>query len=81
MDFFFLNVVHTLMSEKLIFLFHSRVRYYIGPQSYCNWPDKEARDKMERDVQTIQTKADQIYNKFKSFFAYQVVLIISVFLL
>jgi len=48
-----------------------RLRKYIGPQSYCNWPDKEARDKMERAVQTIQTKADQIYNKFKSFFAYQ----------
>merc|ERR1711862_817100 len=47
-----------------------RLRKYIGPQSYCNWPDKEARDKMERAVQTIQTKADQIYNKFKSFFAY-----------
>ena len=27
---------------------------------------------MERAVLTIQTKADQIYNKFKSFFAYQV---------
>ena len=49
-----------------------RLRKYIGPQSYCNWPDKDARDKMERAVQTIQTKADQIYNKFKSFFAYQV---------
>eukprot|EP00090_Calanus_glacialis_P028465 TRINITY_DN45713_c0_g1_i1.p1 TRINITY_DN45713_c0_g1~~TRINITY_DN45713_c0_g1_i1.p1 ORF type:complete len:482 (-),score=200.38 TRINITY_DN45713_c0_g1_i1:278-1723(-) len=48
-----------------------RLRKYIGPQSYCNWPDKEARDKMERAVLTIQTKADQIYNKFKSFFAYQ----------
>jgi len=48
-----------------------RLRKYIGPQSYCNWPDKDARDKMERAVQTIQTKADQIYNKFKSFFAYQ----------
>jgi len=48
-----------------------RLRKYIGPQSYCNWPDKEARDKMERAVQTIQTKADQIYNKFKSFFAFQ----------
>merc|ERR1712126_238384 len=48
-----------------------RVRNYIGPQSYCNWPDLEVRDKMERDVQTIQTKADQIYNKFKSLFAYQ----------
>jgi len=48
-----------------------RLRKYIGPQSYCNWPDKEARDKMERAVHTIQTKADQIYNKFKSFFAYQ----------
>ena len=48
------------------------MRKYIGPQSYCNWPDKEARDKMERAVLTIQTKADQIYNKFKSFFAYQV---------
>ena len=25
-----------------------RLRKYIGPQSYCNWPDKEARDKMEK---------------------------------
>jgi len=48
-----------------------RLRKYIGPQSYCNWPDKEARDKMERAVTTIQAKADQIYNKFKSYFAFQ----------
>merc|ERR1712176_316026 len=48
-----------------------RLRKYIGPQAYCNWPDKEARDRMEKAVTTIQAKADQIYNKFKSFFAYQ----------
>jgi len=48
-----------------------RLRKYIGPQSYCNWPDKDARDKMERAVATIQAKSDQIYNKFKSYFAFQ----------
>jgi len=48
-----------------------RLRKYIGPQSYCNWPDEDARDKMEKSVSLIQAKADQIYNKFKSFFAFQ----------
>jgi len=48
-----------------------RLRKYIGPQSYCNWPDKEARDKMEAAITTIQAKADLIYNKFKSFFTVQ----------
>jgi len=48
-----------------------RLRKYIGPQSYCNWPDKEARDRMEKSVTQIQDKADQIYNKFKSLFAFQ----------
>ena len=27
---------------------------------------------MEKSIQAIQKKADQIYNKFKSYFAYQV---------
>ena len=27
---------------------------------------------MEKNIDTIQKKADQIYNKFKSYFAYQV---------
>ena len=49
-----------------------RLRKYIGPQSYCNWPDVEARQKMEKAVKEIQAKADQIYNKFKSNFAFQV---------
>jgi len=48
-----------------------RLRKYIGPQSYCNWPDVEARQKMEKAVKEIQAKADQIYNKFKSNFAFQ----------
>jgi len=48
-----------------------RLRKYIGPQSYCNWPDVEARQKMEKAVKDIQAKADQIYNKFKSNFAFQ----------
>ena len=51
-----------------------RLRKYIGPQSYCNWPDVEARQKMEKAVKDIQAKADQIYNKFKSNFAFQVML-------
>ena len=49
-----------------------RLRKYIGPQSYCNWPDVEARQRMEKAVKEIQSKADQIYNKFKSNFAFQV---------
>jgi len=48
-----------------------RLRKYIGPQSYCNWPDLEARQKMEKAVKEIQAKADLIYNKFKSHFAFQ----------
>jgi len=48
-----------------------RLRKYIGPQSYCNWPDVEARQRMEKAVKEIQAKADQIYNKFKSNFAFQ----------
>jgi hypothetical protein len=27
---------------------------------------------MQKSIETIQLKADQIYNKFKSYFAYQV---------
>ena len=53
----------------------SRVRRYIGPQSYCQWPDKQSRDEMKRDVQIIQTKADQIYNKFMSLPVSQVIII------
>ena len=49
-----------------------RLRKYIGPQSYCNWPDVEARQKMEQAVKDIQAKADLIYNKFKAHFAFQV---------
>ena len=49
-----------------------RLRKYIGPQSYCNWPDLEARQNMEKAVRDIQAKADLIYNKFKSHFAFQV---------
>jgi len=48
-----------------------RLRKYIGPQDYVNWPDKAKREKMEKDIQVIQDKADQIYEKFKSFFAFQ----------
>merc|ERR1711872_979384 len=48
-----------------------RLRKYIGPHSFNTWPDKEARKKMEKSIETIQKKADQIYNKFKSYFAYQ----------
>jgi len=48
-----------------------RLRKYIGPQSYCNWPDVAARTKMELAVKDIQAKADLIYNKFKSHFAFQ----------
>jgi len=48
-----------------------RLRKYIGPHSFNSWPDKEARKKMEKSIETIQLKADQIYNKFKSCFAYQ----------
>ena len=52
--------------------FFRRLRKYIGPQDYVNWPDKTKREKMEKHVQVIQDKADQIYQKFKSFFAFQV---------
>ena len=49
-----------------------RLRKYIGPQDYVNWPDKSKRENMEKNIQVIQDKADQIYEKFKSFFAFQV---------
>ncbi len=29
---------------------------------------------MQKSIETIQQKADQIYNKFKSYFAYQVII-------
>lgn len=48
-----------------------RLRKYIGPQAFNNWPDQEARLKMQKSIEIIQQKADQIYNKFKSYFAYQ----------
>jgi len=48
-----------------------RLRKYIGPQDYVNWPDKSKRETMEKNIQVIQDKADQIYEKFKSFFAFQ----------
>jgi len=48
-----------------------RLKKYIGPQSFSKWPDAEPRKKMEKSIQAIQKKADQIYNKFKSYFAYQ----------
>ena len=43
----------------------SKLRRYTGPQS-SHWPDKEFRDEMRKDVQIIQTKADEIYKKFMS---------------
>merc|ERR1719509_627207 len=48
-----------------------RLRKYAGPQEYLNWPDKESRDLMVKQIDTIQTKADEIYGKFKSIFAFQ----------
>ena len=48
------------------------LRNYIGPEDYVNWPDKTKREMMEKHIQLIQDKADQIYEKFKSFFAFQV---------
>lgn len=48
-----------------------RLRKYVGPQEYLNWPDKESRDTMVKQIDTIQTKADMIYNKFKSIFAFR----------
>jgi len=48
-----------------------RLRKYVGPQEYLNWPDKESRDLMVKQIDTIQTKADEIYGKFKSIFAFQ----------
>ena len=56
----------------MFFKHFRRLRKYIGPQDYVNWPDKTKREKMEKHVQVIQDKADQIYEKFKSFFAFQV---------
>ena len=60
------------MKASLIVIVSRRLRKYIGPQDYVNWPDKAKREKMEKDIQVIQDKADQIYEKFKSFFAFQV---------
>merc|ERR550519_555290 len=48
-----------------------RLRKYVGPQEYLNWPDKVARDVMIKQIETITKKADQIYNKFKFIFAYR----------
>ena len=49
-----------------------RLRRYIGPQNYSSWADKTAKQKMEKDIQVIKAKAEQIYEKFKSYFVYQV---------
>eukprot|EP00088_Acartia_fossae_P037498 TRINITY_DN386_c0_g1_i5.p1 TRINITY_DN386_c0_g1~~TRINITY_DN386_c0_g1_i5.p1 ORF type:complete len:445 (+),score=124.00 TRINITY_DN386_c0_g1_i5:59-1393(+) len=48
-----------------------RLRKYIGPHSFSSWSDEEAKKRMEKSIDIIQKKADQIYNKFKSYFAYQ----------
>lgn len=48
-----------------------RLRKYIGPHSFNTWADNDAKKKMEKSIDIIQKKADQIYNKFKSYFAYQ----------
>ena len=48
-----------------------RLRKYIGPHDYCNWPDKQAKNNIQKNIVVIQQKADQIYNKFKSYFAYK----------
>jgi len=48
-----------------------RLRKYIGPHSFNTWPDLEARKKMEKSIEAIQKKADQIYHKFKAYFAFQ----------
>jgi len=48
-----------------------RLRKYIGPHKFNTWTDKDAKKKMEKSIETIQKRADQIYNKFKSYFAYQ----------
>ena len=49
-----------------------RLRKYIGPQNYTSWTDKTAKDKMQKDIQVIKDKAEQIFEKFKSYFAFQV---------
>ena len=49
-----------------------RLRRYIGPQNYSSWADKTAKQKMEKDIQVIKAKAEQIYEKFKSYFVFQV---------
>jgi len=46
-------------------------RKYVGLQKFVNWPDKELRELMEKQIETIQTKADQIYSKFKLIFNFQ----------
>ena len=43
-----------------------RLRKYNGPQEYCNWQDQQAKEDMNKNIEIIQMKADQIYNKFKS---------------
>ena len=48
------------------------MRRYIGPQNYNSWADKTAKQKMEKDIQVIKAKAEQIYEKFKSYFVFQV---------
>jgi len=48
-----------------------RLRKYIGPHSFNTWADVDAKKRMEKSIDIIQMKADQIYNKFKSYFAYQ----------
>lgn len=48
-----------------------RLRKYIGPHKFNTWKDVEAKKKMEKSIETIQKKAEQIYFKFKSYFAYQ----------
>ena len=57
---------------NVLCLYARRLRRYIGPQNYSSWADKTAKQKMEKDIQVIKAKADQIYEKFKSYFVFQV---------
>ncbi|XP_023344650.1 hepatoma-derived growth factor-related protein 2 [Eurytemora carolleeae] len=48
-----------------------RLRKYVGPHGYLNWTDEEARNKIERSINTIQNKSELIFNKFKDCFLSQ----------
>merc|ERR1719186_1654218 len=48
-----------------------RLRKYVGPQGYLDWPDMVMREQFIQHIKVINHKADQIYKMFISIFKCQ----------